>query len=377
MRRYILTVVCAVLVVLFFAAPSPADLIVMKNGDRVFGKIQNRQFALNSPYGQIVCSYDYLKAITFDETKPAYGLLQTINNDRFSGSILVDKFEIILEDAEHRSISKQHIKKVRIETRAPSYNIITAIISMQNGDKFSGNVITEEFKVKAGYMLKVIQRDTINRIEMSSGGKHNVKIFLNNGDIISGELLVERIDVAPDSIGPLTINQSAIDSIQFNANKMVLSQFIRTDDNLATGSNSLDQDTAGGLDDIDQSPDAHQDDMGDTRGYSTIKTVFFDFDRYDLHHEFYAELDSVVSMLIKDPAMKIKIQGHTDNLGTPEYNMNLSEKRAQKVKGYLVSKGIDTVRISTIGYGYTKNAAANNTISGRAQNRRAEIVLME
>jgi outer membrane protein OmpA-like peptidoglycan-associated protein len=377
MRRNILVIVCTVMVVLFFAAPSPADLIVMKNGDKLFGKIQNRQFALNSPYGQIVCSYDFLRMISFDERTPAYGLLQTINNDRFSGSILVDEFEIILEDAEHRSISKQHIRKVRIETRGPSYNIATAIISMRNGDKFSGNMITEDFKVKAGYMVKLIQSDTISRIEMPSSGQGNVKILLNNGDLISGELLVEHLEVDADAIGRLTIGKSAISSIQFNASKMVLSQFSATGANLSKGSKSLDQDSDGILDNINQNPNTQQGILVDARGNSKIKTVFFDFDRYNLQHKFYTDLDTVVSMLIQDPAKKIKIQGHTDNIGTPEYNMNLSEKRAGEVKGYLVSKGINTVRISTIGYGYTKNAASNNTTSGRAQNRRAEIILLE
>jgi outer membrane protein OmpA-like peptidoglycan-associated protein len=315
--------------------------------------------------------------ISFDERTPASGLFQTINNDRFSGSILVDEFEIILEDGEHRSISKQHIRKVRIEKRGPSYNITTAIFSMQNGDKFSGNVVAEDFKVKTGYMVRLIQRGTINRIEMPSSGQTSVKILLNNGDLISGKLLAEHFEVVADAIGPLTIGKSAIRSIQFNASKMVLSQFSFTGANLAKGSKSLDQDNDGGLDDMDQSPDAHQGITVDTRGYSTIKTVFFDFDKYDLHHEFYVDLDNVVSMLIKDPAKKIQIQGHTDNIGTPEYNKNLSEKRARQVKGYLVSKGIDNIRISTIGYGYTKNAASNNTISGRAQNRRAEIILVE
>jgi outer membrane protein OmpA-like peptidoglycan-associated protein len=368
MRRNILITTCAFLIVLIFAAPAPADLIVMKNGDKLFGKIQNRQFAVKSPYGQIICSYDFLKMISFDERKTASGLMRTINNDHFSGSILVNEFEIILEDGEHRSISSQQIKKVRIETHGPSYKITTAIISMQNGDRFSGSVITEDFKVKSGYMVKHIQRSTVNRIEMPFSGQDQVKLRLNNGDLISGQLLAEQFEVHADAIGPLTVGKSAISSIQFNASKMVLSQISFSGERSVTGGKSFDS---------DQSSAAHQSVMDDTRRNSKIKTIFFDFDKYDLHHEFYADLDNVVSVLIKDPAVKIQIQGHTDNIGTPEYNMNLSEKRAGEVKGYLVSKGIDTIRISTIGYGYTQNEASNDTISGRAQNRRAEIVLLE
>ena len=365
MRRNILVMLWAVLIVLSLPAPVPADLIVMKNGDRLFGKIQNRQFELNSPYGQIVCSYDFLRMISFDERKTASGLIQTINNDRFSGSIPLDEFEIILDDGEYRSISKQHIQKVRIETRGPTYNITTAIFSMQNGDKFSGRLITEDIKLKTGYMERHMQQGTINRIEMRTTGQGRVRILLNNGDLISGNLLTEQFEVHADAIGPLTIGKSAISSIQFNANKLVMSQLSYTGDSL------------GKSPDTDQSPDTQQDVSTDTGVNSKIETVFFDFDKYDLRREFYTDLDNVVSILIKDPAMKIQIQGHTDNIGTSEYNMNLSEKRAGEVKGYLVSKGIDSIRISTIGYGYIKNAASNSTISGRAQNRRAEIILVE
>jgi OOP family OmpA-OmpF porin len=85
----------------------------------------------------------------------------------------------------------------------------------------------------------------------------------------------------------------------------------------------------------------------------------------------------VVSILNKNPSTKIQIQGHTDNIGSTEYNMDLSEKRAQVVKRYLIDKGIDAARISTMGFGYTQNRVSNNSPSGRAQNRRAEIVLVE
>ena len=84
-----------------------ADLIVIKNGDRFFGKIQNKHFALYSAYGQIVIQYDFLKSISFDENKTAYASFTSINNDRFSGTVLNDKFHIILENGEQKSIAKK------------------------------------------------------------------------------------------------------------------------------------------------------------------------------------------------------------------------------------------------------------------------------
>lgn len=412
MRRFLSVAISAVTIILLYTTLSSADLIVMKNGDKLFGKIQNKHFALFSPYGQIVCGYDFLKSITFDDKNSAQGSLQTINNDLFSGTILMGKFNIILEDGEQRSISRKNIKRIRIDTRGPSHSISTGIITMLNKDKFSAKVITADFKIKTDYMVKLIQRDSINRVELFPNGRDNVKILLNNGDLIKGELLVEQIDVAPDTIGELTLGKSTIYSIQLNAAKMVLKEYhalpasdrdsdgdgipddrdncpnspwgfavdqngCSTDPNLAKGGNPFDSDHDGVSNDIDQCPDTPQGVPVDSRGCSLIRPVFFEFDKYDLRHKFYSELDYLVSMLTKNVAMKIQIQGHTDNVGPPEYNKDLSERRASEVKLYLTNKGIDPARISIIGYGSTRNKADNNTASGREQNRRAEIVIVK
>ncbi len=412
MQKYSVAVILVFMILFFYTAPLSADLIVMKNGDKLFGKIQNKHFALYSPYGQIVCGYDFLKKITFDENKPAHGSFQSINNDRFSGFILVDGYHIILETGEEKSISKNNIQRIRIDRPGPSYKISTVVFTMQNNDKFSGKMLTADFKVKAGHMVRLIRGDAINRIEIPAAGHNNARILLNNGDLISGELQVEQIDVASDSIGPITIGKSAISSIQFNADKMVLSQYYNLpesdrdsdgdgiaddkdkcpgsswgfevdengcskDPNLTKGGNPFDQDSDGVLNDLDQCPNTPQGVPVDLHGCSAIKPVFFEFDKYDLQRKFYADLDIVVFMLKKNPSMNIQIQGHTDNVGSPEYNMELSEKRAKAIKSYLTNKGIDAQRISIIGYGDTKNEAPNNTPSGRAQNRRAVIVVLK
>jgi len=78
--------------------------------------------------------------------------------------------------------------------------------------------------------------------------------------------------------------------------------------------------------------------------------------------------------LQKNPDMHIRIEGHTDNIGSMEYNIDLSQKRAQAVKDYLVGKGIDESRVSTVGFGYERPIAPNDTEEGRSLNRRAEIV---
>jgi phage tail-like protein len=87
-----------------------------------------------------------------------------------------------------------------------------------------------------------------------------------------------------------------------------------------------------------------------------------------------AGLDAVADGAKKDPKKKIKIEGHTDNVGDAGYNKTLSQKRADAVKKYLLDKGTDPAQIvSCIGYGEDKPIADNNTASGRGQNRRTSV----
>ncbi|MGE5458001.1 MAG: OmpA family protein, partial [Methanococcaceae archaeon] len=87
----------------------------------------------------------------------------------------------------------------------------------------------------------------------------------------------------------------------------------------------------------------------------------------------YTVLDSLVSTMKQHPEYKWEIAGHTDSKGSNSYNQKLSERRAQSVLDYLVSKGIDRKNIRTVGYGEDKPISTNDTPEGRAMNRRVEI----
>ncbi len=109
------------------------------------------------------------------------------------------------------------------------------------------------------------------------------------------------------------------------------------------------------------------------RGCWIVESLLFDFNKWDIKSEFYPNLDQVVSILEKNPALKITIKGHTDNIGTKEYNMKLSEKRAKAVMEYFLKKGINKERLSSEGFGFTKPVGTNSTSEGRAKNRRVEL----
>lgn len=104
-----------------------------------------------------------------------------------------------------------------------------------------------------------------------------------------------------------------------------------------------------------------------------LRGIHFDFDKYNIKPEWVPVLDEGVSILKEHPEIKIVIEGHTDAIGTEEYNQKLSERRAKAVYDYFVSQGIAPKRMQTIGFGESRPKADNSTEEGRAINRRVEI----
>ncbi|MCC6571641.1 MAG: OmpA family protein, partial [Chitinophagales bacterium] len=111
-------------------------------------------------------------------------------------------------------------------------------------------------------------------------------------------------------------------------------------------------------------------------GKITLNNVFFDFDKSELKPESFAELDKLVELLLKNPAVKMEIAGHTDSKGDKKYNLLLSQKRAESVMEYLLKKGIDKLRLTAKGYGDTQPVAPNDTEENQAKNRRTEVKVL-
>jgi OOP family OmpA-OmpF porin len=101
--------------------------------------------------------------------------------------------------------------------------------------------------------------------------------------------------------------------------------------------------------------------------------VLFDFDSAEIKSEAYPMLDEASDILKKNPKLNVEIDGHTDSTGPAAYNMTLSERRANAVMEYFISKGVDAKRLTIKGFGLTKPAASNDTEEGRAKNRRVEL----
>jgi outer membrane protein OmpA-like peptidoglycan-associated protein len=109
----------------------------------------------------------------------------------------------------------------------------------------------------------------------------------------------------------------------------------------------------------------------------TLGDVLFDTGKATLKPGAYTTVDRLATVLKEDQQRKVLIEGHTDNVGSDEYNQELSERRAASVQAALFERGVDAAQISTVGKGETTPVASNDSPVGRQQNRRVELVFQE
>jgi outer membrane protein OmpA-like peptidoglycan-associated protein len=107
----------------------------------------------------------------------------------------------------------------------------------------------------------------------------------------------------------------------------------------------------------------------------TLGDVLFDTGRSELKSGAARKLDQLVQFLNEHPERRVQIDGFTDSVGSDEYNENLSHRRADSVKEVLISRGVDSSRVSTTGYGKAYPVASNSDSAGRQLNRRVEVVI--
>ena len=107
----------------------------------------------------------------------------------------------------------------------------------------------------------------------------------------------------------------------------------------------------------------------------TLSGANFDFNKAVLRPDGKVKIDHAIKVMQDNPSIRLSIEGHTDSIGSDAYNQKLSERRANAVREYMVSKGISSSRLTTRGFGKSKPIASNKTAEGRAENRRVELIV--
>ena len=133
-----------------------------------------------------------------------------------------------------------------------------------------------------------------------------------------------------------------------------------------------------GVDDrFDRCPKTPRGARVDDRGCWVIEDYVFDTNSARIRPEHIEQLQAVLDLLHQNQSLRIRLDGHTDNTGTAEYNFNLAEKRAESVRAFLVKGGIQTDRLKVRGFGPRQPIASNTTAEGRQKNRRVEISVLD
>jgi peptidoglycan-associated lipoprotein len=107
-----------------------------------------------------------------------------------------------------------------------------------------------------------------------------------------------------------------------------------------------------------------------------LQTIYFDYDSDELRSDSRAVLDDKLRVLNANPALRIRIDGHTDERGTDQYNLALGRRRADQAKRYLIDRGIDMSRIETTSYGRERPAVQGSNEDAWSQNRRGEFQIV-
>lgn len=116
--------------------------------------------------------------------------------------------------------------------------------------------------------------------------------------------------------------------------------------------------------------------QGDNINLNMPGGITFDTGKTNIKPNFSPVLDDIANVMTKYPETKIEVQGHTDSVGSDTSNLTLSQLRAQSVTSYLVSRGVASDRIHSVGFGESMPIASNDTPSGREANRRVEIKII-
>ena len=146
----------------------------------------------------------------------------------------------------------------------------------------------------------------------------------------------------------------------------------------------LDTDKDGVIDGIDQCPGTPQNTLVDNRGCPEVQErlirlqgVNFDFDQSNLDDGTIVILNQGAEILRNNARVRVEVQGHTDDIGSDQYNQALSEQRAQAVVDYMINAGIATNRMEPRGYGETQPIVANDSNANRSLNRRVDFVVIK
>ena len=346
----------------YFAVTQPSDVVVMENVvrkdtqgtyeniDAKYELLQRGQYVVNANRAELKpMILDKKTPLELYEARNAVRIARWTGADRYAADTL-HKAEVGLYNAEEELKGKIGKKTVAQNSRDAAQNAEDArLITLQK--------LQDEESAREKAAADQRDAEARARAEQSERGRLQAEADAERAKAQAQEE-AERAArdkaaaAAQQQAAQAQLNQARLSAEQAEREKAELREQLRQQLNLILET----RETARGL-------------------IVNMSDVLFDTGKYTLKPGAREKLAKVSGIILAHPGLKLQVEGHTDNVGSDEYNQRLSEQRADSVRDYLVSQGLSGEAISAIGLGKTMPVTTNGTAVGRQQNRRVELVV--
>lgn len=264
------------------------------------------------------------------------------------------------------TLKQKNPKDARIASKEESCKLYVQIIKSQIAAQNSRNSLAANRK------KQLTVRDSIRKIQEKIGEVRSGRASNLEEDLMAERAKLAQTNSAMDSAMGAAAAREALQAEQAKAredslNKLLLEERAKAEARQNEAKNKLNE-LQSKLIQVTE----------DARGIIlSMSDILFDVDKASLKSDLKTSLARVAGILSVYQELNVSVEGHTDNTGSEEHNLKLSEQRAQNVLQFLVEQGIDAKRLSSKGYGMSKPVADNSTKEGRQKNRRVDLVIKD
>lgn len=264
------------------------------------------------------------------------------------------------------TLKQKNPKDARIASKEKSCKLYVQIIKSQIAAQNSRNSLAANRK------KQLAVRDSIRKIQEKIGEVRSGRASNLEEDLMAERAKLAQTNSAMDSAMGAAAAREALQAEQAKAredslNKLLLEERAKAEARQNEAKNKLNE-LQSKLIQVTE----------DARGIIlSMSDILFDVDKASLKSDLKTSLARVAGILSVYQELNVSVEGHTDNTGSEEHNLKLSEQRAQNVLQFLVEQGIDAKRLSSKGYGMSKPVADNSTKEGRQKNRRVDLVIKD
>jgi outer membrane protein OmpA-like peptidoglycan-associated protein len=349
----------------YFAVTQPSDVVVMENFvrndtegtfeqiDAKYELLQRGQYVLNvNPSELRPFPLDSKTPLELYEARNAVRIARWTGADRYAADTL-QKAEESLQNAEEELKGKVDKKTVAQNSRDAAQNAedsrLIAIRRMEEEESANEKAAAERRESEANAQAESERASA----ERATAEANRAKAEAERATRDRNDAEAARVAaLAQEQATRVELGQIRQTAAQAEQEKMQLREQLRQQLNLILET----RETARGL-------------------IVNMSDVLFDSGKYTLKPGAREKLAKIGGIILAHPGLKLEVEGHTDNVGSDEYNQRLSEQRANSVRDYLVSQGVSADSVTALGLGKTRPVTDNSTAAGRQQNRRVELVV--